>query len=122
MNVEYFFYTLNKSERARFIRFVSDLLKTGDYSSVTMTPIKLWLHIHRYKMSVRLSNLLHANIKRLPAYAEIMNEERFFLLRGAGVKMWEEFKNLRDTLMEERAAEYPQEDEDSQSIRKDNLG
>jgi hypothetical protein len=124
MKAEYFFYTLNKTERNEFIRFFTNLMKTEDYTSIALTPMEHWLHLHRYKMSVRLSNLLNGkeNRRRLPKYAELITEERFMMLRGAGIKMWSEFKSLRDALIDERSSEYPKEDEAGKNTREDDLG
>lgn len=49
----------------------------------------------KFPVSVRLGNVLRARFKdELPFYLHELTKNQFFLLRNAGVKCWEEYKDI----------------------------
>jgi len=111
MNVESFFFTLNGMERVALIKFVKQQIVALPKDVSIMTPLDVFVKIHRKVMSPRLLNLLIKNKRFLPAYAELVQKDFFLKLRDAGQVAWDEFERLRVSNIEECIEELEKEEE-----------
>ncbi len=113
MNIEGFYHCLNASEKKDLIKFVSGLIKESVPEDLVLTPVHVWQHVNRRRMSTRLRNVFKVNRNRIPRYVESMSKEEFMSLKGAGPKMWWEFSAIMDIHRQEVKRERSDYDNDT---------
>jgi hypothetical protein len=85
----FYTYCLNDSDK----RYLAELLKREKIKASTELVLSEWINL--VDGSVRLLNILHHISRDSDVYPSQVTKEMFLNMRGAGVKSWEEFTELR---------------------------
>jgi DNA-directed RNA polymerase alpha subunit len=86
---KFYTYCLNDSDK----RCLAELIKREKIKASTSLVLSEWINV--IDGSVRLRNILRHISLDSDIYPSQVTKEMFFNMRGAGVKSWEEFTELR---------------------------